>query len=303
MELTYVPYREEYFEAMAEMNRIMALSVRYHPDVFQKSVIVALLDGVPVGFGFLAAGPTFLDRKHCKTCHIHVEFTAEKGHPLEVEVSAGLLEELQAIFREMEQDYPEKKLVLRTWTRATAKSYLEFLMQFGFMIRRSTPLMVRDLSDLSDLSEDFSLPRGLTIKVLQMDDAVMERYIEATAKAFLVPDSAGELRFRLAGGTAKVYAVLKGEEIIASVTIWEISESRYATENIFCIPAYQRQGIASTLLRAVLFELAGAGVREASLTVFGDNNPAQLMYLGLGYEVEDILLEMHYETNPTFLLY
>lgn len=301
--LEIVKYDASYDRQMDEINPILALSVRYHGDTFRDSVLVAKIKDEVIGFGFLSAGPTFLDMEHCDVCHVHVEFTADRGNRLEVEASAALLECLVEEFREMEKKYPEKQLVLRTWCRASATHYMEFLMQFAFMIKRSTPVMVRKLEDVSDLSEDYRVPKGLEIRKMVFDEAVMERYIAASAKAYVVPDSPSELWFRLGSGKTEVYSVMKGDEFVASVTVWPISEYRYATENVFCVPEYQRKGIASTLLRYVLHKIKENGGTEASLTVFGDNTPAQLCYLSLGYEVEDVMLEMHYKTTPDFLLY
>lgn len=298
-----VKYDSSFDSRMAEINPVLAMSVRYHGDVFRDSVLAAKTEKDIVGFGFLSAGPTFLDRERCGICHIHVEFTAERGNLLEVEASAALLEALTEEFHKKEAEYPDKKLVLRTWCRASATRYLEFLMQFAFMIKRSTPVMVRNLEDLSDLPEEPGLPRGFRIRKMQFDEPAMKRYIAATQKAYVVPDSAAELWFRLGGGETQVFCVMKGEDIVASVTVWPVTEYRYATENIFCIPEYQRRGIVSALLRYVLYRIREMGGTEASLTVFGDNTPAQLCYLSLGYEVEDIMLEMHYETEPEFLLY
>ena len=298
-----VKYESVYDDSMLEINPILALSVRYHGDTFKDTVLVAKSEEEVIGFGFLSAGPTFLDMEHCDVCHVHVEFTADRGNRLEVEASAALLEALIEEFHKMEQQYPMKKLVLRTWCRASATHYLEFLMQYEFMIKRSTPVMVRNLEDMSDMSSDFRLPEGLSIRETAFDENVMTRYIAATKAAYIVPDSPSELWFRLGGGQTRVFSVMKEDAFIAAVSVWPISEYRYATENVFCIPEYQRKGIASTLLRYALHKIREVGGTEASLTVFGDNTPAQLCYLSLGYEVEDIMLEMHYETNPKFLLY
>lgn len=301
--LEIVRYESKYDNGMVEINPILALSVRYHGDTFQDTVLVAKSGEDVVGFGFLSAGPTFLDMEHCDICHVHVEFTAERGHKLEVEASGALLEALIEAFHKMEKKYPEKKLVLRTWCRASATHYLEFLMQYEFMIKRSTPVMVRNLEDMSDLSEDYRLPKGLCIREIAFDEAKMKQYIAASGKAYVVPDSPSELWFRLGGGQTRVFSVMKDDAFVASITVWPVSEYRYATENIFCIPEYQRKGIASSLLRFALHKVKEMGGTEASLMVFGDNTPAQLCYLNLGYEVEDIMLEMHYETRPEFLLY
>lgn len=57
---------------------------------------------------------------------------------------------------------------------------------------------------------------------------------------------------------------------------------------VYVIPAFRRAGLACALLRALLAEARGAGLRTIQLSVTVGNEPARRLYAGLGFETYGI---------------
>lgn len=303
-------YSEEYDEQIKALSMVTFFTIKYHQDTIADSVCLAFDGEKLVGTGYLKAGATFLkiDAEDLRYYFIHAEFMADEEADAESQVVASgmLLEELIRRFDAVQDKYPGKRLILRLWCQAQQTDYLEFLMAYGFRLMRVTPILVRTLTDedadvfTAKASNVISLKNGEKLEIRECDpydEAFARAYTVTNREAFEVEDSLNELRFVMGGADSHVFAVMKGERVIAAVTTWLITDERAATENIFCAEDYRHMGVTSTLLGYVFGFLKDKGYEEGSLTVFGDNQPAMQLYLKLGYEVEGTLLECHYERD------
>lgn len=307
-----IDYEEQYDEAIKNIDSVLYFSIKYHQDVIAESVCL-VVDGEEVlGAGFLKAGATFLkvEKEDLPYYFIHAEYQASEKLDAERQVLASgmLLEELLYRFDLIQENYSNRRLILRLFCNAEKIAYLEFLMSYGFRPMRISPIMVYNL--LTGVSEEASgdsvqsdriiLDNGEILEIREMnpeDEDFAREYTITNREAFLVEDSINELRFTMGGQDAHVYAVMKGKRVIAALTTWCVFEGRSATENIFCAKDYRNMGVTSTLIKYVLGILKNKGYETASLTVFGDNQPATQLYLKLGYEVEGCMLECHYERD------
>lgn len=305
--LEIIEYNEKFDDDIMKLDELMFLEIKYHADVLKETICIALYNNEFAGVGFLIAGATFLqiEKQELPYYHLHAEYKAVVGTDYEVEASTEMLENLKLKFCRLQDTYFDKRLILRLWCGGSESAYMEFLLYHQFRAMKVTPILVKSLDDSGkkhELGIDeflFRLDKEMKIQEIKPneDPELMKSYMEANGSAFCVEDSENELRFRLGSPKSHVFAVMKGSQVIASVTTWEVSEKRAATENIFCIEKYRNRGVTTALLEYVFNYLHGNGYREASLTVFGDNQPALQLYFKLGYELLATLVEMHYETD------
>lgn len=298
-------YSDKFDEQLKAIDMITFYTVKYHSDVI-KPGISAVVDGRKlIGVSYLKAGASFLkvDERELPYYFIHAEYITDEGADVETQVEASelMLEDLKGKFADIQSRYNDKRLILRLWCNTEKTAYQEFLMAHGFRPMRVLPILVRELTE-DDVREKDSivLPGNEKLEIKEMnphDDGFMKEYTVTNREAFEVEDSENELRFVMGGEDSHVFSVMNKDRVIAAVTLWKITESRAATENIFCAADYRNKGITSALLKYVFGYLKEKGYDVASLTVFGDNQPATQLYFKLGYELEGNMLELHYETE------
>lgn len=296
-------YNEKYDKAIQNIDMILFFTIKYHNDVLKDTVTLAV-DGRKVcGVGYLKAGATFLkvEKENLPYYFIHSEiFTDVSADPaLQVGAMSLLLAELKRRFLEIQDKYSDKRLILRMWSPAENLDFLEFLMEHGFRQMRLTPIMVKSLTkkDIKKDDTDLSfIEEGLHIREMDPNnDEFLKAYMVTNREAFEVEDSGDEMKFMMGGADSHVWAVMKEDRVIAALSTWQISEKRAATENIFCAEDYRKKGVTSALIKYVFSQLRKSDYREASLTVFGDNQPAMQLYLKLGYVLNGELIECHFE--------
>lgn len=305
-----ISYSEEYDELIKALDTVTFYSIKYHQDVIKDSVCLAMNGRQLVGVGMLKAGATFLkvDLEDLRYYFIHADFFTDDEVDVESQVmaSAMMLEDLKDSFNEIQDRYPGKRLILRLWCSSEKNDYLEFLMSYGFRPMRVTPVLARTLDGEDENvftaknSNIIELKNGERLEIREMnpyDETFAREYILTNREAFEVEDSMNELRFVMGGEDSHVFAVMKGERVIAAVTTWLITDERASTENIFCAEDYRNMGITTAMLQYVFGFLKSKGYSVASLTVFGDNQPATQLYFKLGYEVEGTVIECHYERD------
>lgn len=308
--LEIVDYSDEYDEDIKKLDELMYLEIKYHGDVVEESICLALYDGVFAGIGFLIAGSTFrqIDNRELPYYHLHAEYKAVTDTDYEVQVSQEILEDLKISFCDIRKRYPDKRLILRLWCGGSEAAYMEFLMYHGFRPMKVTPIMLKSLDgdiglkiNTCDEAAEYlrSIDESLVLREIkpQSDEKLMREYMRTNGGAFGVEDSEDELIFRLYSPDSHIFAVMQGDKVVASVTVWKVTRDRAATENIFCDENFRNRGITTAMLGYTFDYLRKSGFHEASLTVFGDNITAVRLYIGLGYEIMTTLIEMHYETD------
>lgn len=305
--LDLIQYKDEYDEQIKKLDQLMYWKIKFHPDLIRESVYLVIKEEKLLGVAYLIKRSGFLHiDKELAYHEIILEHYIDSEELNQDEILSLLLGQMKKECDRISEDYPGKRIMIKCWEPEENHERIEMYLKNDFYIGRGTPILVKKLDNVKNY--DFSKPQYLNIqtdydnetleiKELTMDDNFLDEYEKANGNAFVIPDSIGDLVFKLNDPNVKVFAVMKGKEIISSVTIWECSEKRAATENIFCIDTYRRRGITSALIEYVCAYLKAAGYEEASLTVYQDNLPAIHLYEKMGYTYEKFNFGIQYETG------
>jgi GNAT superfamily N-acetyltransferase len=70
----------------------------------------------------------------------------------------------------------------------------------------------------------------------------------------------------------------------------------WTIENIAALPRYRKQGLAGELIRQVLPEGKRSGMREAQITFFIGNDPAERAYTNAGFKFSGERRSLEFET-------
>jgi len=307
----------------ADLNTLNALSpsltksLRYNPDVLFETALAAEKKGRLTGAGFLSASAQFLyllrqrpeafsslqispfsadssERRADMLCPVPPSdfglFLDFQGFGAEeIAASAALLDGLLERKEGIAALCPDANIHATVWCRESREAYADFLREFGF--REHTALLTLRRSLFEE--EGSSLPDGLFFDEPDLrDPALMDRYIYGNGLGFGIPDSRGNMLYRMQVLQARALTVTDGTRILASVTVYPDGEGAAATEDIFCIPEYRRRGLTSALLKEAFRRLRGEGFREVHLNVYEDNAPALLLYESLGYVKSDRIAEL-----------
>lgn len=104
---------------------------------------------------------------------------------------------------------------------------------------------------------------------------------------FTNPWGADAIRWELENtDVARLYVAREADGgLVGYCACWVVFDELHI--NSFAVdPAWRRRGVARQLLRRVMEESAGAGVRSATLEVRRSNEPARRLYESLGFTVE-----------------
>lgn len=306
-EVSVMQYHEEYDEQIAQLDQLMYWKIKFHPDLIRESVYLAVEEKKLLGVAYLIKRSGFLHVDQNLAYHeIILEHYVDTETANQDEVLSLLLGQMKRECDRISAAYPGKRIFIKCWVPEEEHGRIELFLRNGFYLGRGTPVLVRQLEDVEPLDPgkpqrlNIQTENGnetLEIKALTMEDQFLEEYEKANGNAFVIPDSIGDLAFKMNGPDVKVFAVMKGKEIIASVMIWDCGEKRAATENIFCIDQYRRKGITSALIEYVCAYLKSEGYEEASLSVYQDNLPAIFLYEKMGYRYEKFNFGIQYETG------
>ena len=85
--------------------------------------------------------------------------------------------------------------------------------------------------------------------------------------------------------------------MVGAISVWNITEQRAATENIFVIPSFRRKNIARELIATAFDELKRRDKDIATLSMSGTNLSAMKLYLSCGYLLYYNLIEMVYDSG------
>jgi [ribosomal protein S18]-alanine N-acetyltransferase len=100
----------------------------------------------------------------------------------------------------------------------------------------------------------------------------------------------------LNGDVARLYGLRgKDSRILAFCACWVIADELHIN-TLAVAETARRRGLATALLRAVLTEAAGEGVRRATLEVRRSNEAALRLYAALGFVIRGV--RPNYYTRP-----
>lgn len=301
-------YDESFSDEVKKRFRSLWEEIVGHGDVMAGTISVALEKGHPVGVCFLMATSTYQSADLQHPGYLNMEYQAVSGED-EIEICALLIDTLIEDYRQICEEEPDKRIILRTFASPSSTEYMSFLASFGFRAQYFMYRMRKDLTEVvpedGDGSFSFEIKnkKGVSERIdvkavrIGSDGSAdgLEGYFEANGSVFGVPDSENELIYRLREQNGiQFIAGVKGR-VVAAVSIWENGPLSVSTENIFCIEEYRRLGVTEELLRGVCAFLAGKGYKEATLFVYGVNTYAVGLYTKLGYNIFGGTMHMLFE--------
>jgi len=187
--------------------------------------------------------------------------------------------------------YEDKEL--QTFVNVKHEAELEFFISQGFYIANTMLMMEKDISeDIDQISSDtvFSVKN---IDIYNKEE--IHRYLAANKQGFDgVQDPEEQIIYQISQPNGAIYVAEIDEEIVSSVTVWDIDEKKCATENIFTIPQYREMHIATALLSIVLEKQRERGIETARLSVYGDDAAAHRLYMNLDYHIVDANYELRF---------
>ena len=169
---------------------------------------------------------------------------------------------------------------------------MQFFLQKGFSICSVIPVLKYDLLQET---KHYNIPDGVHINEYSFNNESIRKYFHADLIASGVPQSEADIKFMTGDPSFKCFVATCNSEVVGAISVWNITDKRAATENIFVIPSYRRNNIARELIATAFDELKGRGMEIATLSMSGTNLSAMKLYLSCGYSLYYNLIEMQYE--------
>lgn len=204
------------------------------------------------------------------------------------EFENGLQAAINTLYKFQEKE-PDAEL--QTFVDVKHTDELSFFLERGFYIANT---MLTMTSDLTKGWKVYAPDMPVNVRKYDVLSEGMEKYLKANAQGFGEADPREMIDEQLSQPDGTIYVACDGDEIVSSITTWNISKDTIATENIFTIPKYREKHIAAHMLTKLMNEAATSGKKHAELTVFGDDLPAYTMYFKLGFEITGARYELRY---------
>lgn len=272
--------------AIDEINRYCAVSIRYHGDVKPENVLcVENESGKIVGAGFLKPNQVKSDTKRLFDILTFIDEASASAREVEGTLLDGFIQRAN----EMKRVLSGKDVCLRTFCEADDIGRIQFLMDKGFHQDAVIPVMKYDLSTET---RHYRIPDDVQIRQLSFKGDDVAKYVEADLVTGESPQSRSEVLFKSGDPSFKCFVAVCGPAIVGAASVWDISDERAATENVFVLEPYRRKNIARELLATAFDELKSRGKKIATLSVRGTNVPAIRLYLSCGYTLYYNLVEM-----------
>ena len=272
--------------AIERMDGFAALQIRHHRGIRQDNIVCAVEDEALLGFGFLTMNYGIGTKgKH------RVDMTT-RTNGTNTAANSLLTDALIARFSEISRKEPEQDMCLRVCIETGEIQGMQFLLEKGFALSGIIPVLKYDLMQTA---KEQAIPEDIRLRKLDFNDQSMKAYLEADFLASDDVESVASAWFRTGDPSYACYAAFCGNRIVGALSIWDLTEERAATENIFVIPAFRRKNIARALIALAFDELKKRDRKLATLSVRGTNLPAIKLYLSCGYSLYYNLLEMTYE--------
>ena len=185
-----------------------------------------------------------------------------------------------------------EEMELQTFVNVSHEAELEFFLSQGFYVKNTMLMMEKDLNETVDqVSSDMPAKLGK----YDVSAEGLAKYLKANKMGFDgIQDPEDQIIYQIGQPDGAIYTAEQNGKILSSVTVWRIQEGLYATENIFTVPKYRGRHLSLSLLSFVLNEIKKLGAKKARLSVYGDDVPAILFYLKMGYHITDSNYELRY---------
>ncbi len=288
--MTIRPFDTNDLPALEAFDSFAGLQLRWHGGFMPGNAYCALEGDTLLGIGFFIL-PTLDDPKGLRKAELSLSIKPDASPETFAEARSRLLDAILARYRIVRAAHPETNMILRICTESGDLAGMAFHLSKGASLEHLIPVLAYDLNQPANRH---ALPAGVRIEPLTTDDAGIADYIRADLAASDVPDSEAEMRFRSGNPAFRCLVARSGDEIVGSVSIWDMGEERGATENIFVVPAFRRKNVARALIETAFDALRERGRSIATLSVMGTNLPALKLYLDMGYRLSFNLVEMVY---------
>ncbi|MDR2932348.1 MAG: GNAT family N-acetyltransferase [Oscillospiraceae bacterium] len=285
-----VPFDKEYLDAIQELDTNLWLALHFNDDYKPENAFCAVVGGRLVGVACLSLDASFyaMDRDIPHKLLYNMALAADAPQ----DAADQLIEALTGRCDVYNALYPGKEICVSANMETDDIDGMRLLMRHGFGLYGVIPVLQYDLDKKV---KPVALPDEIQIIPYELTDASIKRYLEADRAASGFSASEAEIRFNKEGPGFCCFCAVRGDDVVGSVTIWDITESRGATENIFVVPAYRRRNIARALIATALGALKKEGKKTAALSVSGTNMSAMKLYISCGYELSYNLLEMRFK--------
>lgn len=273
------------------LDQLLFLSLQYFEDYRLENAFGLFMGDQLLGAGTLHYhaswhAPAASDVLRMLTLSLYLPPDLADPDPVRVPLIRRLIERME----EMAQGQPDRRIAINAYVEDVDGDLMQLLLENGFTMDVVIPVLGRELDE--PIAPE-ALPPGVTIEPFSLQEGGMEAYVRAdTLASGEYPDSPAETWFRTGIDGFMIFVAKRQEEILGAVTVWNAEVDRAATENIFVVPKWRRQGIASALVNRALRELRGRGKQLATLSVRGDNRGALRLYHQLGYSLRFLILEM-----------
>ena len=284
------PFHQNDLPALDAFDSFAGLQLRWHGGFKPENACCAYDGDMLLGVGFFIL-PTLDDPKGLRKAELSLSIRPDAIPQAGEEARSHLLDAVLIRYRSVRAEHHETNLILRICTESSDLTGMAFHLSKGASLENLIPVLAYDLSQPA---VQYELPDGVRIAPLVTDDAGIAAYIHADLIANEVPDNEADMRFRSGNPTFQCYVARCGNEVIGSVSIWEMGEERGATENIFVVPTFRRKNVARALIETAFDALRERGRSVATLSVMGTNLPALKLYLDMGYKLSFNLVEMVY---------
>lgn len=290
--------QEDDAEQIGSLDFVLNMIYLYHGDLDKKNMFCAVNgENELIAVAHLMEHETFHaaghddDRNFIRYLTYQILFA--KGAEDE-RIKDALTEALISRSREIKAAYPEKRIVLAQYLDTDNLKDLNYYLARGFTVWDTIVVFKFDLS--RDIPR-YSLPEGVQVMPFLLDNsAALEQYHQAELSSFDgVAWSMNHLSWMQGSPEMVNFCAFAGNQLIGNTSTWRISDERGATESVFVIPEWQKQGIARSIICTALDHLKQQGKSIATLGTHGNNKKAIRLYTQIGYELYGSILTMGYE--------
>lgn len=281
-------YTEEDLSTIEQINPFFSVQIKYHSGISNENIVCIEKDNTVIGVGFLILHQTLNHQKTEITFSTQASTIYEENSDIESLLIDGLI----LRFNEIKKEYNNKYFYLRVCYDTKEIDNIQLLLSKGFSIKRAIPVLKYDLT--KDIPH-YKISEDVHIVKYEFDKISMENYLKANFCSSTELDCETDIYFNLGDPNFACYTAICNNEIIGAISVWNISEERGATENIFVVPSYRRKNIARELISTALDTLKERNMNIATLSVIGTNLSAIKLYLSCGYSLYYNLIEMVYE--------
>lgn len=274
--------------AIEALNQYCAVSIRFHRDIKPENVLCVVSESDELaGVGYLKSNESQAESE----CLFELSTFVGDAYDRDLAVEAALLDGLTHCVEEIRSSTPSKTVRLRSFCEADDIDRIQLFMEKGFHLHAVIPVLKYDLRRET---RHYRIPDDVQIRELSFTNDEVTKYVNADRMTGENPQGPAEIRFKSGDPTFKCFVATCGAEVVGAISVWDITDERAATENIFVIEPYRRKNIARELMATAFDELKRRGKKTATLSVRGTNVPALKLYLSSGYSLYYNLVELMY---------